>query len=173
MTSPLYIAVDLGAGSGRVFLAGFDHGELFLEEIHRFQYLPDKVDGNLRWDFSRIFDEIKFGLRRAVAHAKKLNRPVYSLGIDSWAVDYGLIDKNGVLIADPVCYRDNRTRGIMGNVFAKVPRETIFEKTGIQFLEFNTLFQLSSEPSQLQTIRERNDRHNHGDDRARGIGKRE
>lgn len=149
MPGPLYIAVDLGAGSGRVFLVGFDTGELFLEEIHRFQYPPKQADDHLRWDFRCIFDQIKLGLRLAGIRARELNCPVYSIGIDSWAVDYGLIDAKGELIADPVCYRDSRTKGIMESVFAKVPRSTIFEKTGIQFLEFNTLFQLYSEPEQL------------------------
>ncbi|HTK38593.1 MAG TPA: rhamnulokinase family protein [Pyrinomonadaceae bacterium] len=150
MTGPLYIAVDLGASSGRVFLVGFDPGKLFLEEIHRFQYPPHKSQGHLRWDFVHIFAQIKFGLRQAATRAKELDRSVSSLGIDSWAVDYGLLDADGKLIADPVCYRDKRTRGIMTSVFSRVPRETIFERTGIQFLEFNTLFQLYSEPAQTE-----------------------
>ncbi len=150
MESSLYIAVDLGAGSGRVFLAGVDPGELLLEEIHRFQYPPRMENGNLRWNFPHIFDEIKNGLREAGQRANELGRTVRSIGIDSWAVDYGLIDANGDLIANPVCYRDDRTVGAMESVFTKVSRSTIFEKTGIQFQNFNTLFQLYSEDENLK-----------------------
>ncbi len=149
MESSLYIAVDLGAGSGRVFLAGVDPGEFYLEEIHRFQYPPATKDGHLRWDFQRIFNEIKAGLKMAGERARELGRGIKSIGIDSWAVDYGLIDADGKLIADPVCYRDDRTLGSMERVFARVPKSTIFEKTGIQFQNFNTLFQLNSESADL------------------------
>lgn len=145
MAGPLYIAVDLGAGSGRVFLAGVDPGEFLLEEIHRFQYPPIEKDGHLRWDLNHIFAEIKFGLKAAGERARQLGREIKSLGIDSWAVDYGLLDSSGKLIADPVCYRDDRTKDAMAQVFARVPRSEIFDKTGIQFQNFNTLYQLHSE----------------------------
>lgn len=150
MTGPLYIAVDLGAGSGRVFLAGVDPDEFFLEEIHRFTYPPREGAGHLRWDFSMIFDQIKRGLRAAGERTREIGRPVNSIGIDSWGVDYGLLDSNGELIADPVCYRDDRTAGIMERVFEKVPRHVIFERTGIQFMNFNTLFQLYSGDGDVQ-----------------------
>src|SRR5438445_8921162 len=150
MASPLYIAVDLGAGGGRVYLAGVDPGELFLEEIHRFQYPPSDESGYLRWDFPRIFDEIKRGLKKSGVCARELSRSIQSIGIDSWAVDYGLLDADGELIADPVCYRDNRTNGAMERVFAIIPRSEIFEKTGIQFQNFNTLFQLFSESENIE-----------------------
>ncbi|HVE55575.1 MAG TPA: rhamnulokinase family protein [Pyrinomonadaceae bacterium] len=149
MRENLYIAVDLGAGSGRVFLC--DLAENFsLEEIHRFAYPPREENGHLRWDFTKIFSEIKFGLKKAGTRAKVLNKKIYSLGVDSWAVDYGLIDKTGKLIANPVCYRDSRTEGAMEKIFAKVSREAIFEKTGIQFLNFNTLYQLFAEDGNLE-----------------------
>jgi rhamnulokinase len=150
MTSPLYIAVDLGAGSGRVFLAGTAPGEFLLEEIHRFTYLPSEENGHLRWNFGLIFDEIKSGLRAAGDRARELGRTIHSIGIDSWGVDYGLIDGNGELIANPVCYRDDRTAGVMERVFEKVPRNVIFERTGIQFMNFNTLFQLYSGDGDVQ-----------------------
>lgn len=149
MTGPLYIAVDLGAGSGRVFIAGVDPGELFFEEIHRFQYPPREENGHLRWDFSLIFGEIKSGLQAARNRARELGRTVLSIGVDSWGVDYGLLDSKGDLIGDPVCYRDKRTLGMVEAVFGKVPRWRIFESTGIQFLNFNTLFQLCSEGSDI------------------------
>jgi rhamnulokinase len=140
--NPLYIAVDLGAGSGRVFLAGPDDDGLLLEEVRRFQYPPTRVAGHLRWDLPKIFDEIKQGLRDAGARARQLGRTIHSVGVDSWAVDYGLIDADGQLVELPVCYRDERTQGVMEQVFARVSREEIFERTGIQFMPFNTLFQL-------------------------------
>lgn len=142
MDDSLYIAVDLGAGSGRVFLAGVSSGELMLEEVRRFHYPACESKGHLRWDFARIFDEIKSGLREAAERAKEIGRTVYSIGVDSWGVDYGLINGDGELMENPVCYRDERTRNIMERAFAQIPRDEIFARTGIQFMQFNTLFQL-------------------------------
>ena len=145
MNDPLYIAVDLGAGSGRVFLAGFDPDELLLEEVHRFRY-PPYFDGQyLRWNFRLIFDEVKVGLRLARTRSADLGRSIESIGVDTWAVDYGLVNADGRLVADPVCYRDARTDDAMTRVFEIVPRDEIFEKTGIQFQKFNTLHQIFSE----------------------------
>ena len=138
---PLYIAVDLGAGSGRVFLVDLAPPGLTLEEIRRFTYPASQLDRRLRWDFPKIFDEIRAGLKDASRRSRELDRPIVSLGVDSWAVDYGLIDAGGEMIENPVCYRDQRTQGVMEQVFARVPREEIFERTGIQLLPFNTLFQ--------------------------------
>lgn len=149
MSRPLYIAVDLGAGSGRVFLAGTEPGELLLEEVHRFRYPPREINGHLRWDFASIFDEVKKGLFAAGERARGLERPVQSIGVDTWGVDYGLIDAAGRLIADPVCYRDSRTEGVMEQVFERVSKAEIFEITGIQFLPFNTLFQLAAATGEL------------------------
>jgi rhamnulokinase len=142
MTDALYIAVDLGAGSGRVFLAGLTAGQFLLEETHRFHYPPGHEAGHLRWNLQNIFEEIKAGIGAAGARARQLARPVHSLGVDSWAVDYGLIDDQGNLIEPPICYRDGRTQGVIERVCARLPREEIFARTGIQFLAFNTLFQL-------------------------------
>jgi rhamnulokinase len=144
-TDHCFIAVDLGAGSGRVFLCGLGDAEFMLEETHRFTYPPIRENGHLRWDFPKILSEIKFGLKKAAARAAELNRKIYSLGVDSWAVDYGLLGADGRLLENPVCYRDARTEGAMEKVFALVPRAAIFERTGIQFLNFNTLFQLFSD----------------------------
>ena len=152
MANPLYIAVDLGAGSGRVFIGGVGEGELLLEEIHRFRYPPGKRDGHLRWDFAAIFENIKNGLRKASARAFEMDRPVLTLGVDGWGVDYGLLNSNGELLADPVCYRDDRTRDAMAVAFETVDRSEIFRRTGIQFLNFNTLFQLISEESDLSMV---------------------
>jgi rhamnulokinase len=142
VTEPLYIAVDLGAGSGRVFLAGLDIDAMLIEQVHRFQYPPVESEGHLRWDLQRIFEQIKEGLRAAGARARELGRKIQSVGVDSWGVDYGLIDDQGSLVESPVCYRDQRTREAMEQVFARISREEIFERTGIQFMPFNTLFQL-------------------------------
>ncbi|MEZ5426831.1 MAG: rhamnulokinase family protein [Pyrinomonadaceae bacterium] len=146
----VYIAVDLGAGSGRVFLCEPGEAEFLLEEIHRFTYPPREESGHLRWDFLKIFAEIKTGLKKAARRAQTLNRKIHSIGVDSWAVDYGLLDERGNLLADPVCYRDSRTDGAMEKIFAAVPRPEIFERTGIQFLNFNTIFQFSSEGETLE-----------------------
>ena len=142
MRDSLYIAVDLGAGSGRVFLAGVAAGELLLEEVRRFHYPASEFAGHLRWNLPEIFDQIKTGVRRAGARARELGRPIQSIGVDSWGVDYGLVDAESKLVELPVCYRDERTQGVMEQVFARVSREEIFARTGIQFLVFNTLFQL-------------------------------
>ena len=148
MPSPLYIAVDLGAGSGRVFLARCDPDDFLLEEVHRFTY-PPYFDGRfLRWNFGLIFDEVVAGLRLAGTRAAFLGSPIESIGVDSWGVDYGLVDTDGRLVGDPVCYRDSRTDDAMTRVFSIVPRAEIFEKTGIQFQKFNTLYQLFSESSE-------------------------
>ena len=145
MNSPLYIAVDLGAGSGRVFLVAFDTDDFLLEEVHRFRYPPYSDGQYLRWNLGLIFDELIAGLILAVVNAG--DRRIASIGVDSWAVDYGLVDDEGRLTADPICYRDARTDNAMERVFAIVPRDAIFDRTGIQFQKFNTLYQLFSESS--------------------------
>src|SRR5262249_42965946 len=121
MNEPLYIAVDLGAGSGRVFLVGVEPGELLLEEVYRFHYPPVRRLGHLRWDLSNIFADIKAGLYAAGKSARRLGRPVVSVGVDSWGVDYGLIDADGNLVEDLICYRDVRTAGVMEQVFERTP----------------------------------------------------
>lgn len=148
MEDNLYIAIDLGAGSGRVFLSSLG-SEFLLEEIHRFQYPPSVENGQLRWAFAEILLQIKFGLAKASKRARDLNKKIYSIGVDSWAVDYGLLAGDGNLLANPVCYRDSRTENAQENVFKIVPKAEIFAKTGIQFLNFNTIFQLFSENGNL------------------------
>jgi rhamnulokinase len=120
---------------GRVGADGLE-----LEEIHRFHYAPARESGRLRWPFGLILEGLKCGLAfaRDVAGER-----LATVGVDSWGVDYGLLDAGGRLIEDPLCYRDHRTDGAMERVFRKVPRGEIFQRTGIQFLQFNTLFQLA------------------------------
>ena len=125
-----------------MFLTGAAPGELLLEEVRRFHDPPALRGGHLRWNFSKIFAEIKTGAREAGERARALGRAIKSIGIDSWGVDYGIIDRAGDLIEDPICYRDGRTQGIFAPVFERVSRAEIYQRTGIQLLEFNTLFQL-------------------------------
>ncbi|HRH45293.1 MAG TPA: rhamnulokinase family protein, partial [Pyrinomonadaceae bacterium] len=144
MVNELYIAVDLGAGSGRVFLSSVNNS-FFLEELHRFHYPPNLENGHLRWNFAKIFGEIINGLAKASVRAKELGKDIYSIGVDSWAVDYGLLDEAGDLVDNPICYRDSRTENAQEIVFKIIPKTQIFDKTGIQFLPFNTIFQLFCE----------------------------
>jgi rhamnulokinase len=117
-----------------------DGDRLALDEVHRFHYAPVLDSGRLRWPFGRILDGLKRGL---VLAGEAAGDRLATVGVDSWGVDYGLVDAGGRLIEDPVCYRDHRTDGAMERVFRKVPRGEIFRRTGIQFLQFNTLFQLA------------------------------
>lgn len=140
--SPLYIAIDLGAGSGRIFLANVAPEEFLLEEVRRFHYPPRELDGHLRWDFQHICAEIKVGLAAAVTRAAELNRPLHSIGVDSWGIDYGLLDAAGNLVEDPISYRDLRTLDVMEKVYEQMPQSEIYARTGIQFININTIFQL-------------------------------
>src|SRR5216684_8714880 len=131
-------AVDLGAESGRVILARFDGQHLSLEEVHRFPNRPVMLHGHRFWNMLGLWDEILAGLRKARQTAGTLD----SIGVDTWGVDYGLVDANGFLLGQPFQYRDHRTDGVMEQVFARVPREVLYRRTGIQFIPINTLFQL-------------------------------
>jgi rhamnulokinase len=145
LTAPpasLHLAVDLGAGSGRVVLGCLGEGGLVLDEVHRFHYPAARAGGRLRWPFGRILDGLKEGLAAGRRAAGAGRGGIATVGVDSWGVDYGLLDAGGRLLEDPVCYRDHRTDGAMERVLREVPRAEIFHRTGIQFLEFNTLFQL-------------------------------
>ncbi len=132
------LAVDLGAESGRVMAVHFDGVRLDLEELHRFANPVTTVRGTMHWDILHLWRNIQQGIE-----AGKKHQPI-SLGVDTWAIDFGLLDAQGSLIANPVCYRDSRTNGMMETAFAKVPQREIFEQTGIQFMPINTLYQLLS-----------------------------
>lgn len=131
-------AIDLGAESGRVILVRFDGRDISLEEIHRFPNRPVRVHKHRFWNVAGLWDEILVGLRKA----RKVAGTLDSIGVDTWAIDYGLIDANGFLQGMPFQYRDHRTDGVMEQVFQTIQREEIYRRTGIQFLPFNTLFQL-------------------------------
>jgi rhamnulokinase len=141
----MHVAVDLGAGSGRVMLGRFGEDELVVLEAHRFVHPMARSEGCLRWNLPHIVSGIVEGVTRALEAARDLGGAVASLGVDSWGVDYGIVNRSGRLIAEPVCYRDERTRGRMDEVFREVPRREIFDRTGIQFAELNTLYQLVAE----------------------------
>jgi rhamnulokinase len=133
------LALDLGAESGRAMLGRFDGERLQLSEIHRFPNLPVRLPGGLHWDILRLWSEVKRGIALASGdHAPDLS----SIGIDTWAVDFGLLDRQGKLLSNPFHYRDSRTDGMLDEAFRRVPRAEIFEQTGIQFLQINSLYQL-------------------------------
>ncbi|MEN6386620.1 MAG: rhamnulokinase family protein [Phycisphaerales bacterium] len=134
-----YVAVDLGASSGRVILARADSSKITLEEVHRFENGPIENQENLQWDFSKLFGEIQTGLANAV---KLTNGKIESIGVDSWGVDFGLLDANGQLLENPYHYRDKRTDGMMEKAFSIMPRQKLYNITGIQFMQFNTIYQL-------------------------------
>ena len=138
MATKTVLAVDLGAESGRVIAVHFDGRVLQLEELHRFPNTTVTIHGTLYWDFIRLWGDIQAGLEKG----KSFNPA--SIGVDTWGVDFGLLDRQGNLIGNPVHYRDNRTAGMMAATFAKVPKEEVFAQTGIQFLPINTLYQMVS-----------------------------
>ncbi len=138
MSTQNYVAFDLGAESGRAVLGAFDGERLDLHEVHRFPNRPVRVSGHLHWDVLRLYDEIQNGLELAAHQVGE----IAGIGVDTWGVDYALLDRSGELLGNPWHYRDLRTDGIMEEVFRRVPRERIFQTTGIQFLQLNTLYQL-------------------------------
>lgn len=152
MSSKNIISIDLGANSGRAIVARVTEAGIEIDELHRFSNGPVTVHGRLYWDVLRTFEEIKESLRK---YANSYEEEPLSLGLDSWGVDYGLFDKNGRLLRNPVHYRDARTEGTMEEAFEVVSREKIFAETGIQFMELNTLYQLFAQkkenPESLQS----------------------
>ena len=133
-----YIAVDLGAESGRIMLASLRKAKLSLQQVHRFANSPLEQQNSLRWDFQKIFSEIKTGIKKAFAVTSNIE----SIGFDTWGVDFGLIDENGTLIENPYHYRDKRNEGVLEKACEIVPKEDIYFNTGIQFLPFNSLYQI-------------------------------
>jgi rhamnulokinase len=133
------VAVDLGAESGRLVLCRWDGSAGTLEEIHRFRNGPQAVENHLVWDLDRLWEEIQKGLLLAAARA---HGHVDSVGVDGWGVDYVLLDAGGNRLGHAYCYRDARNLPAMERAFARVSKEKIYEITGIQFMPFNTLFQL-------------------------------
>ena len=134
-----YIAVDLGAESGRVMLGSVSPDKLVLEEIHRFGNGPIEEDGALRWDFNGLLSEIKTGIGKA---AKAAGEEVRGIGIDSWGVDFGLLDADGKLLENPYHYRDSQTEGMREKAFEMMGKRAIYDNTGVQFMVLNSVYQL-------------------------------
>jgi rhamnulokinase len=137
--SQVFLAVDLGASSGRVVAGLFDGSQLALEEVYRFDNGGVLAAGRMQWDLLNQWQHVQRGLRAA---SKLYAGRVTSVGVDTWGVDFGLLGRHDEMLGNPYHYRDRRTAGILDKAFAKVPREKIFEATGLQFMEFNTLYQL-------------------------------
>ena len=134
-----YLAIDLGAESGRAMLGTLADGKLALEELHRFPNTPVRVPTGLYWDTLRLFHEILEGLTVA-GRERKLK--LSGIGVDTWGVDFGLLGSDGALVDNPRHYRDARNNGMMERAYSIVPKREIFAHTGLQFMQFNSLFQL-------------------------------
>lgn len=133
------LAFDFGASSGRAIIGAFDGKKIELREVHRFSNDPVKINGTFYWDVQRLFFEIKQGILKA-----KEDGGFDSIGIDTWGVDFGLIRKDGTLVENPVHYRDSRNDGMVELAEKYMSREEMYDITGIQFMDFNTIFQLLS-----------------------------
>jgi rhamnulokinase len=132
------VAVDLGAESGRVLRCRFDGERVELAEVHRFPNGATEVDGHLRWDVERLWAGIREGLLRAADGVDRVD----SVGVDTWGIDYGLLDADGMLLDQPVSHRDARTNGLLAEAARRVGRERLYDATGTQYLECNTVYQL-------------------------------
>ena len=133
-----YLAVDIGASSGRHILGWMENGKMNLREIYRFSNGMERVDGTLCWNLVGLFEEIKAGMREC----KKLGINPESMGIDTWAVDFVLLDKQGHVLGKTAGYRDRRTEGMDLKVYERISREELYRRTGIQKQIFNTVYQL-------------------------------
>lgn len=133
-----YLAVDIGASSGRHMLASMKDGKMQLEEVYRFPNGMDNKNGTLCWDVERLITEIKNGLKKC----KEIGKIPVSMGIDTWGVDYVLLDKDDNILGDTAGYRDSRTEGMDEKVYEVIPQDDLYARTGIQKQIFNTIYQL-------------------------------
>lgn len=145
MSAQLFVAVDIGASSGRVMLGRVGEGSVSLETVHRFPNGVVELDGGLHWDFDALFEEVLKGLAAAADTAAESGERIVSIGIDTWAVDYGLVDASGKLLAQPFSYRDERGRTAVANVHKVLDPARLYATNGLQFLQFNTIYQLATE----------------------------
>ena len=141
----VFAAVDIGASSGRVILGRVGSDGVRLEVVHRFPNGVMEIDGGLRWDFDALFAEVLDGLRAAATTAAVQGEKIASIGIDTWAVDYGLVNKAGELTAQPFSYRDDRSRAAVEPVHRTLDPARLYGTSGLQFLQFNTIYQLATE----------------------------
>lgn len=139
MSTSQYLAFDIGAESGRAILGALADGQLTIQQISRFANGTLEVNGHLHWNIYRLFEEIKTALQACAA--QHTDKPA-SIAIDTWAVDFGLVGREGDILGLPFAYRDHRTAGMMEEMFKMVPQERLYQLTGIQMLPFNTIFQL-------------------------------
>lgn len=139
--SNYYLAVDIGASSGRHILGSVQDGKIVLEEIYRFENGMKKVDGHLCWDHKQLFESIKAGMKKC----KEIGKLPVSMGIDTWGVDYALIDENGELIDKMYGYRDSRMDGMDDEVYKIIPERELYAQTGIQKAMYNTIYQLMAD----------------------------
>lgn len=139
MAERVYLAVDLGAESGRVIAGLYDGRHVRLDEVHRFSNGAVSMAGTRRWDVLRLWSDITDGLTKA---AQRYGKDVASIGVDTWGVDYVLLSKKDEILGQPYNYRDPRTLGVMKHAFTRVPQREIFSQTGLQFMEINTLYQM-------------------------------
>lgn len=137
--SAKFIAFDMGAESGRAMLAAFDGERISLQESSRFPNVPVRVLDSLHWDVLRLFDDIKRGLAQI---AREHPGDIASVGLDTWGVDFALLGRDDELLGNPFHYRDLRNDGMLDEAFARIPRAQIFEQTGVQFMQINSLYQL-------------------------------
>lgn len=135
-----YLAVDLGATSGRTVLARFDGSKIEMRELTRFKNPIIPVGGHLCWDLPALYYEVLLGLRKAAEEGVELK----SIGIDTWGCDFAYFGKDGQLLGLPYCYRDSHTEGAQEKFFEKMPAKDVYDRTGIQFMDFNSLFQLDT-----------------------------
>ncbi|BCW69618.1 carbohydrate kinase [Arthrobacter sp. NicSoilB8] len=146
----VFVAIDIGASSGRVILGRVTGGpggkSAGLETVHRFPNGVKEFDGGLRWDFDALFAEVLTGLAAAATAAAARGESIASIGIDTWAVDYGLVNAAGGLVAAPFSYRDDRSRAAVARVHQLLDPARLYATTGLQFLPFNTIYQLATEP---------------------------
>lgn len=134
-----YLAFDLGAESGRAIAAELTDEKLELHEVHRFANLPCSLQGTMYWDIYGLLRELRTGLKQ---FGDRYGRPA-GVGIDTWGVDFGLLAADGSLLAPPVCYRDHRNDGLMEKVFERLSADQIYQRTGVQFMQINSLYQLA------------------------------
>jgi rhamnulokinase len=139
------LAIDIGAESGRAMLATLAGKVLSLTEVHRFANGPVRLPDGIHWDVLRLWADIKDGISAGVAASERAARKkLDGVGLDAWGVDFALLDRQGALLGNPFHYRDARTDGMLVELFKRMPRRTVFEHTGIQFMQINTLYQLLS-----------------------------
>ena len=152
MSEKQVLAVDYGASGGRVMLGGFDGASLTISELHRFPNDPVKLGDTMYWDMLRLFFEMKQGIVKSKAYGE-----ICGIGVDTWGVDFGLLDREGRLLDNPVHYRDGRTAGMMEKTLKMVGRDPLYELTGNQLMEINTLFQLMAVKERRPELLERAD----------------